>query len=61
MDNPAVKVFVESYKAEFKEDPSTGALLGRSAAETFVKALDAAGKDLTSESFVKGLEFAEIP
>ena len=56
MDNPAVKSFVEGYKTAFKEDPGTGALLGRSAAETFVKALDAAGKDLTSESFVKALE-----
>lgn len=56
MNNPEVKAWVEAYKAAYSEPPSTGALLGRSAAETFVRGLQAAGKDLTPESFKKGLE-----
>lgn len=51
-----VKAWVDAYKAAYNEDPGTGALLGRSAAETLVRALQAAGKDLTPESFKKGME-----
>lgn len=56
MDNPEVKAWVDSYKAAFNEMPGTGALLGRSAAETLVRALQAAGRELTPESFKKGME-----
>ncbi len=56
MDNPDVKQWVADYEAEFGELPGTGALLGRSSAEQLVRALDAAGPDLTSESFLKAME-----
>lgn len=56
LSNPEVKAWVDGYKAAYNEDPGTGALLGRSAAETLVRALQAAGKDLTPESFKKGME-----
>ncbi|GKX34356.1 MAG: ABC transporter substrate-binding protein [Rhizobiaceae bacterium MnEN-MB40S] len=56
MDDPYVKEWIESYQAAFGEFPSTGALLGRSAAEGLVMALEAAGPDLTAESFQKGME-----
>ncbi|MCY6380825.1 ABC transporter substrate-binding protein [Hoeflea prorocentri] len=56
MDDPHVKKFVEDYQAEFGEFPGTGALLGRSSAEGLVMALEAAGPDLTSESFLKAQE-----
>ncbi len=56
MDDPYVKEWIESYQKQFGEFPSTGALLGRSAAEGLVMALEAAGPDLTAESFQKGME-----
>ncbi len=56
MGDPEVKGWVDEYQAEFGEFPGTGALLGRSAAEGFVRALEAAGKDLTVDSFRKGVE-----
>jgi branched-chain amino acid transport system substrate-binding protein len=56
MDDPHVKQWVADYKAKYGEDPGTGALLGRSAAEGLVMALQAAGPDLTSESFQKAME-----
>ena len=56
MDDPHVKKWVEDYTGEFAEAPGTGALLGRSVAEDLVVALEAAGPDLTSESFLKGME-----
>lgn len=56
MNVPEVKAWVESYKKAYNKEPGTGALLGRSAAETFVRGLQAAGKSLTVESFIKGME-----
>lgn len=56
MGDPDVKAWVDEYQAEFGEFPGTGALLGRGAAEGFVRALEAAGKDLTVESFTNALE-----
>ena len=48
-----IKTYTEATGEKF---PGTGALLGRSAAETMVKALEAAGKDLTTDSFIAALE-----
>jgi len=56
IEKPEVKEWVEGYKKAYGTDPGTGELLGRTAAETFVRALQAAGKDLTPESFKKGME-----
>lgn len=56
MDDPHVKQWVADYEAEFGEFPGTGAVLGRSSAEGLVMALEAAGPDLTSESFMKAME-----
>ncbi len=57
MDKPEVQKFFKAYtEATGEKLPGTGALLGWSAAQTFVKALEAAGKDLTPESFQKGME-----
>ncbi len=57
MSNPTVGAWVQSYLAASGEQlPSTGALLGRSGAEVLVRALEAAGQDLTPESFRAGME-----
>lgn len=56
MDDEHVKKWVADYQAEFGEFPGTGALLGRSAAEGLVMALEAAGPDLTNETFQKAME-----
>lgn len=57
MGNPEVAGWVKSYTdATGEAFPGTGALLGRSAAETIVRALEAAGPDLTHESFRAGME-----
>ena len=54
--NEELRKWAEGFKATFGEDPGTAAQLGRSAAMTLVKGLEAAGKDLTPESFQKGME-----
>jgi branched-chain amino acid transport system substrate-binding protein len=56
MGDPEVGGWVKTYQEATGDFPGTGALLGRSAAETFVRALEAAGPDLTSESFQAGME-----
>ncbi|WP_238366054.1 ABC transporter substrate-binding protein [Mesobacterium pallidum] len=54
---PEVAEWIADYKAATGEDfPGTGALLGASAAMTFVRALEAAGPDLTHESFIAAME-----
>lgn len=57
MSNPKVKAWVAKWmKSSGGKFPGTGALLGRSAAETIVRGLKAAGKDLNAQSFRKGME-----
>lgn len=58
--NADLKKWAEGFKAAFNEDPGTAAQLGRTAAVTLVKGLEAAGKDLTPESFKAGMETVEF-
>ncbi len=53
---PAVKEFVEKYKKKFNIDPNIGAVYGYVAADLTVTGLKNAGKDLTLDSFIKGME-----
>lgn len=55
-DEPVPAAFIEEYKTATGEDPVGFAMLGYSAAEMMVKALDAAGPDLTHESFIAAME-----
>ncbi|WP_171234302.1 ABC transporter substrate-binding protein [Ruegeria sp. HKCCA6837] len=55
-DEPAPAAFIEEYKAATGEDPVGFAMLGYSAAEMMVKALEAAGPDLTHDSFIAAME-----
>ncbi|SFL01185.1 ABC transporter substrate-binding protein [Shimia haliotis] len=48
--------FIADYKAKFDQPASGFAMLGYSAADTVVRALEAAGKDLTHESFQTAME-----
>jgi branched-chain amino acid transport system substrate-binding protein len=59
MEVPEVAAWVESYTEAVGEAPGTGSLLGRTAAETLVRALEAAGPDLNHESFQEGMESLE--
>jgi branched-chain amino acid transport system substrate-binding protein len=55
-DNPETAVWIDDYENAHGEFPSTGAVLGRIGAEAFVRGLQAAGPDLTQESFLAGME-----
>lgn len=61
MSNPEVASWVKAYtEATGEQFPGSGALLGRSAAELFVRALEAAGPDLTHASFQEAMQSLEF-
>ncbi len=53
---PTVKKFVADYKAKFNIDPNIGSVYGYVAADLTAVAIKNAGKDLTVDTFVGGLE-----
>ncbi|WP_164658948.1 ABC transporter substrate-binding protein [Tropicibacter sp. Alg240-R139] len=55
-DEEAPKAFIEEYKAATGEDAVGFAMLGYAAAQMMVKALEAAGPDLTHDSFIAAME-----
>lgn len=55
-DEPAPKAFIAEYKAAYGEDAAGFAMLGYAAASMTVMALEAAGPDLTQESFIAAME-----
>jgi branched-chain amino acid transport system substrate-binding protein len=54
--SPTAQAWFDRYKDRFKADPNMGAVYGHVAADLTAVGLDKAGKDLTLDSFVKGLE-----
>ncbi len=57
VNNPKVGAWFKKYtEATGEKLPGTGAVLGRAGAESLVRALEAAGRDLTVDSFIKGME-----
>src|SRR5438874_10671945 len=53
---PNAQAWFDRYKDRYKAEPNIGAVYGHVAADLTVVGLEKAGKDLTLESFVKGLE-----
>lgn len=56
MDVPEVKAFSDAYTARFSQPASGFAMLGFNAAETMILALEAAGPDLTPDTFRTAME-----
>jgi branched-chain amino acid transport system substrate-binding protein len=53
---PEAKVWMDNYKKKFNRDADLQSMAGYGIADMFVTALDRAGKDLTTDAFVKGIE-----
>ena len=63
LDVPEVKEWADSFQAYAGTPADTAAQLGYSAAKTLVMGLEAAGPDLTSESFrvaMEGLKYDDV-
>ena len=54
--SPVAQAWYDKYKDRFKVDPNIGAVYGHVAADLTVLGLDRAGANLTTDSFVKGME-----
>src|SRR3989475_5334510 len=54
--SPTAQAWFDRYKDRYKVDPNIGAVYGHVAADLTVTGLEKAGKDLTLDSLVKGLE-----
>ena len=54
--SPTAQTWFDRYKERYKAEPNIGAVYGHVAADLTVVGLGKAGKDLTTDSFVKGLE-----
>jgi len=54
--SPAAQAWFDRYKDRYKIEPNIGAVYGHVAADLTVVALEKAGKDLTLDGFVKGME-----
>ena len=55
-ENPEVTKFADAYKKEFGKEPNFAAQIGYTGAQLVVQALKNAGKNLTVDSFVGGME-----
>jgi branched-chain amino acid transport system substrate-binding protein len=53
---PAVQKFVKDYKALYGKDPNFAAQIGYTGAQLLMLGLERAGKDLTLDSFIAGME-----
>jgi branched-chain amino acid transport system substrate-binding protein len=53
---PQVTAFATKYKELYKHEPNFAAQLGYTAGQMLIVALDKAGKDLTVDSFIAGIE-----
>ena len=53
---PDIQTFMKAYKSEFGHEPNWAAELGYSAAYLLADGLRRAGKDLTLDSFISGME-----
>lgn len=54
--NPAIQQWVERYRAKYNTDPNPAAQFSYVSADLVVMGLDRAGKDLTTEKFLKAME-----
>ena len=54
--SPAAQAWFDRYKDRYKIEPNIGAVYGQVAADLTVTALEKAGKDLTTDSFIKAME-----
>jgi len=54
--NPTVAAWWDAYKAKYGSDPNIGAVYGQAIADMLIKTFDKAGKDLTTDGFIKAME-----
>ncbi len=56
-----IRFWANKYKTKFNEDPTVFSVYGYNAVETFVRAMQKAGANPTTDSFVKAVESLSVP
>ncbi|MGP0060744.1 MAG: ABC transporter substrate-binding protein [Beijerinckiaceae bacterium] len=54
--DPEVRDWTEKFKAKYNYDPDVYAVYGWEVADLFIKGAQAAGRDLTTQSYIKAME-----
>jgi branched-chain amino acid transport system substrate-binding protein len=54
--DPAIREWAAKFKAKFNADPDVYGVYGWEVADLFVKTLQVAGRDLTTQSYIKAME-----
>jgi len=54
--DPRARSWIESFRSRFGTEPDENAALAYSYADWFVQGLQAAGRDLTTDSFIKAMQ-----
>jgi branched-chain amino acid transport system substrate-binding protein len=57
----AINFWANKYKTAYSEDPTVFSVYGYSVIDTFVKAAQKAGNNLTTESFIKAMDTMTVP
>ena len=55
-DNPGLRDWVRKFSGRFGYDPDVFAVYGWEVADLFIKTVQAAGRELTTQSFIKAME-----
>jgi len=56
-----IRFWATKYKTKFNEDPTVFSVYGYSIIDTFIRAAQKAGPNLTTESFIKAMDTMTIP
>ncbi len=59
--NSPLAAWIERYRARFKAEPNVWSVMGYTLADMFVRTAEAAGPELTTESFARTLERTTFP
>jgi branched-chain amino acid transport system substrate-binding protein len=56
-----IRFWANKYKTKFTDDPTVFSVYGYNIVDTFAKAAQKAGTNLTTESFIKAMDTMSIP
>ena len=56
-----IRFWANKYKTKFNDDPTVFSVYGYTIIDTFVKAAQKAGPNLTTESFIKAMDTMKVP
>ena len=56
-----IRFWANKYKTKFNEDPTVFSVYGYNALDTYLRAVEKAGANLTTESFIKAMDTMKLP